>query len=37
MTFEQGRELVSLAKEKGLLIGCAPDTFSAAACRISAS
>lgn len=27
MTFEQGRELVSLAKEKGLLIGCAPDTF----------
>lgn len=27
MTFEQGGELVSLAKEKGLLIGCAPDTF----------
>ena len=29
MTFEQGRELVSLAKEKGLLIGCAPDTWAA--------
>ena len=27
MTFAEGQELVSLAKEKGLLIGCAPDTF----------
>ena len=27
MTYEQGKELVSLAREKGLLIGCAPDTF----------
>ena len=25
-TLEQGRELVALAKEKGLLLGCAPDT-----------
>jgi predicted dehydrogenase len=27
LTMEQGNELVSLAKEKGLMIGCAPDTF----------
>ena len=27
MTFAEGQELVSLANEKGLLIGCAPDTF----------
>jgi len=27
LTFAQGRELVELAKEKNLLIGCAPDTF----------
>lgn len=27
MTYEQGKELVSLAREKGLLLGCAPDTF----------
>ncbi|MBQ3504202.1 MAG: Gfo/Idh/MocA family oxidoreductase [Oscillospiraceae bacterium] len=27
LTYEQGRELVALAKEKGLCIGCAPDTF----------
>lgn len=27
MTFAEGKELVDLAKEKGLLIGCAPDTF----------
>lgn len=27
MTYEQGKQLVSLAKEKNLLIGCAPDTF----------
>ena len=27
MTYAQGKELVDLAKEKGLLIGCAPDTF----------
>lgn len=25
--FEQGREVVELAKEKGLYLGCAPDTF----------
>lgn len=27
LTIEQGSELVALAKQKGLLIGCAPDTF----------
>ncbi len=27
MTFAQGRELVELAREKGLYLGCAPDTF----------
>lgn len=27
MTYEEGKRLVSLAREKGLLIGCAPDTF----------
>lgn len=27
MTYAQGKELVALAKEKGLLLGCAPDTF----------
>ena len=27
MTYTQGKELVTLAKEKGLLLGCAPDTF----------
>ena len=27
ITFENGKELVELAKEKNLLIGCAPDTF----------
>lgn len=27
LTFEQGCELVELAQSKGLLIGCAPDTF----------
>ena len=27
MTFAEGKELVELAKKKGLLIGCAPDTF----------
>lgn len=27
ITVEQGRELVDLAKEKGLLVGAAPDTF----------
>ena len=27
MTFAEGKELVELAQEKGLLIGCAPDTF----------
>ena len=27
LKFSEGAELVSLAKEKGLLIGCAPDTF----------
>ena len=25
--YDEGRELVAIAKEKGLLIGCAPDTF----------
>ena len=27
VTFEEGQELVNLAKEKNLRIGCAPDTF----------
>ena len=27
LKFSEGAELVALAKEKGLLIGCAPDTF----------
>jgi predicted dehydrogenase len=27
ITREQGRELLQLAKEKGLRVGCAPDTF----------
>lgn len=27
LCYEQGKELVSLAGEKGLLLGCAPDTF----------
>lgn len=27
MTFAEGLQLVTLAREKGLLIGCAPDTF----------
>ena len=26
-TFEEGKELVLLAKQRGLLLGCAPDTF----------
>ena len=27
LNYAQGKELVELAREKGLLIGCAPDTF----------
>ena len=27
MTYDEGRQLIALAREKGLLIGCAPDTF----------
>lgn len=27
LSLEEGKELIALAKEKGLLIGCAPDTF----------
>ena len=27
ISYAQGKELVELAREKGLLIGCAPDTF----------
>lgn len=30
ITYEQGKELVALAQEKGLYIGCAPDTFMGA-------
>jgi predicted dehydrogenase len=30
-TFEQGQELVKLARAKGLRVGCAPDTFLGAA------
>lgn len=26
-TFEEGKELIKIAKEKGLYVGCAPDTF----------
>ncbi|MGI6006098.1 MAG: Gfo/Idh/MocA family protein [Ruminococcus sp.] len=26
-TLEQGKEIIALAKEKGLYVGCAPDTF----------
>lgn len=31
LSIEEGTELVALAKEKGLLLGCAPDTFMGAA------
>ncbi len=27
LTYKEGKELVALASEKGLLLGCAPDTF----------
>lgn len=27
VTYSQGKELVNLAREQGLLLGCAPDTF----------
>lgn len=27
LNYQQGKELVELAEEKGLLLGCAPDTF----------
>lgn len=27
ITFEEGRELIALAQQKGLRLGCAPDTF----------
>lgn len=30
LSLEEGKELIALAKEKGLLIGCAPDTFMGA-------
>ena len=30
LTFEQGKELVKLAKENNVLLGCAPDTFMGA-------
>ena len=30
LTYEQGKELVEIAQEKGLYIGCAPDTFMGA-------
>ena len=30
MTYSQGKQLVDLAKEKGLYLGCAPDTFMGA-------
>lgn len=29
-TFAEGKEIVSLAKQKGLYVGCAPDTFMGA-------
>ncbi len=36
ISFEEGRELVELAKAKGLLLGCAPDTFMGAGIQTSA-
>ena len=27
VAFEEGRQIIALAKESGLLVGCAPDTF----------
>jgi len=30
LTFNEGKELIELAREKGLKIGCAPDTFMGA-------
>lgn len=30
LSLEEGKELVALAEEKGLLLGCAPDTFMGA-------
>ena len=30
ITFEEGEELCKIAKEKGLLLGCAPDTIMGA-------
>ncbi len=35
VTFEQGKELVDIAKSRGLLIGCAPDTFMGAGMQTS--
>ena len=37
ITREQGKELVELARAKGLRLGCAPDTFWAAGTRPRAS
>ena len=33
LNYAQGKELVALAAEKGLLVGCAPDTFLGAGIR----
>lgn len=35
LTYKEGKELVSLAEEKGLYIGCAPDTFMGAGIQTS--
>ncbi|MDD5603863.1 MAG: Gfo/Idh/MocA family oxidoreductase [Eubacteriales bacterium] len=35
VTFEQGKELDALAKERGLFMGCAPDTFMGAGLQTS--
>ncbi len=35
LTYAQGKELVALAKEKGLRLGCAPDTFLGAGIHTS--
>lgn len=36
LSFEEGKELVALAAEKNLLIGCAPDTFMGAGIQTAA-
>ena len=35
LTYEEGRELLDIAREKGLYLGCAPDTFLGAGIQTS--